>query len=302
MPVTTPAPTAATVSGRTRRLQRGLLAWYDADARGLPWRGGDPWRVLVSEVMAQQTQADRVVTAWAAFCARFPTPTALADAAPADAIALWAGLGYNRRAINLHRAAVAIRDEHAGQVPADLDALLALPGVGPYTARAVLAFAHGLDTAPVDTNVARVLARALAGASLGRAAAQALAEEVAPVGQAADWSQALMDLGARICTSRSPRCAACPIAATCAWQSNGGDDPAAANAVRARPQGRFRGSDREHRGRLVDALRRGPIPVDGLAAASGCDDRDRLVRITEGVVDDGLAEWSEGALRLPGAP
>jgi A/G-specific adenine glycosylase len=293
-------PTDA-LDGRLRRLQRALLAWYRADARALAWRTTrDPWRILVSEIMLQQTQAARVEPLWAAFCARFPTPQALAGAPVAEALTRWRGLGYNRRAVNLHRAATAIVAEHGGRVPQDLDGLRALPGVGEYTARAVLAFALDRDEAPVDTNVARVLSRAAAGVPVGRAGLQRLADELLPRGEAADWSGALMDLGARVCTARAPRCDACPIGAVCAWRGSGGEDPAASGGARARPQPAFAGSDRYHRGRLVDALRRGPVDVDGLARAADLDDAGRLGAITGGLVDDGLAEWADGRLQLPG--
>lgn len=285
---------------RTRRFQRLLLDWYAARARPLPWRETrDPYRILVSEIMLQQTQAGRVEPLYQAFVARFPTPAALAAAPAADVLGAWRGLGYNRRALNLQRAAQAIVERHGGQVPADLPALKALPGVGDYTARAVLAFAFGRDEAPVDTNVARVLSRVVAGAALTRPEAQRLATEVLPAGHAAAWSNALMDLGARVCTSRSPDCAGCPVAAACAWRAGGGEDPAALGAHRPRPQGRFAGSDRFHRGRLVDALRHRPLAPADLAEAAQLDDDARLGALVGRLVQEGLAEWADGRLRLP---
>jgi A/G-specific adenine glycosylase len=189
--------------------------------------------------------------------------------------------------------------EHGGQVPRDLGELRALPGVGEYTGRAVQTFAYGLDAAPVDVNVARVLTRAIAGRPLGGRALQALADEAMPGGRAAEWASALMDLGARTCTARAPRCEACPVASLCAWRATQGEDPAGASAVRSRPQAAFAGSDRYHRGRLVDSLRRGPVAVERLPAAADLADPARLAAITDRLIDDGLVEWAEGALRLP---
>jgi A/G-specific adenine glycosylase len=301
-----PVTTASLVAGRPARLRRLLLAWYHADARELPWRATrDPWAVMVSEVMLQQTQAARVVPAWRAFLERFPAPAALARVPVGAAVDAWAGLGYNRRAVNLHRAATAIVERHGGRVPAELGALRALPGIGEYTARALLAFAFARDAAPVDTNVARVLARAVACEPLSRRAVQELADRMVPRGQAHDWSSALMDLGARYCRARAPRCDACPVAAACSWRLAGrpAGDPAAAGDLRPRPQAGFAGSDRYHRGRLVAALRRGPIRPEDLPAAADLlgtgGDSGRLAALTGTLVADGLAEWSEGALRLP---
>jgi len=293
-------PATLARSPRARRFRVLLLDWYASTARSLPWRETtDPYRVLVSEVMLQQTQVSRVEPLYRAFLDRFPTVADLAAASTADVLTMWRGLGYNRRALNLRRAAQAVVEWHGGQVPADLAALRALPGIGDYTARALLAFAFGHEAAPVDVNVARVLARAVAGAPLGRVAAQALADATVPPGEACAWGNALMDLGAQVCTARSPRCAECPVATACAWRKAGGEDPAAASVARARPQGTFAGSDRFHRGRLVDALRTGPVARTALADAAQLDDGERLARIVGGLVADGLAQWAGDDLRLP---
>ena len=239
--------------------------------RPLPWRATrDPWAVLVSEVMLQQTQAGRVVDPYGRFLERFPTPDACARAGVGEVVRAWEGLGYNRRAGHLHGAARAIVERHGGAVPGELDALLALPGVGPYTARAVLAFAFERDVAVVDVNVARVLARAVAGAALAPAAAQQLAGALVPPGRGWVWNQALMEIGATRCTARHPACARCPLARCCAWRgaSEGAVDP----ARRAVRQERFEGSDRQGRGRLVTALRRGPVPARRLAQTCGWPD------------------------------
>jgi A/G-specific adenine glycosylase len=288
---------------RLAEVRAAVLAWYHPEDRPLPWRRtSDPYAVLVSEIMLQQTQAARVEPLYRAFLQRFPTVVALAAASAGDVVRAWQGLGYNRRAVALHRAAQAIVQHHGGRVPADLPALRALPGIGDYTARAVLAFAYGADAAPVDTNIARVLSRAVSGRPLGRAALQALADECLPPGRGADWSAAVMDLGAGVCTARVARCDACPLAGRCAWQREGGADPAAASGVRPRSQASFAQSDRYHRGRLVDSLRSAhvPVPRAALPAAAQLDDAERLQRIVQGLVDDGLAAWTPRGLCLPG--
>jgi A/G-specific adenine glycosylase len=183
-----------------------LAAWSDRTRRDLPWRRTrDPWAVLVSEAMLQQTQVARVVVPWARFLGRFPDPCATASAPAGEVIGLWAGLGYNRRAVQLHAAATRICGRHGGRVPDRLEDLLALPGVGPYTARAVLAFAFERDVGVVDTNAARVLARAVSGRPLRAAEVQRLADDLVPAGGGWAHNQAMLDLGATVCTKRRPR-------------------------------------------------------------------------------------------------
>lgn len=285
-----------------------LLAWGAEARRDLPWRRTrDPWAVLVSEVMLQQTQVPRVVPRWHAFLERFPTVPTCAAAPVADVIAEWAGLGYNRRAVALHRTAAACVERHGGELPDDLGALLALPGIGPYTARAVLAFAHERDVGVVDTNVGRLFARTLGG-PLRPAAAQALADAAVPEGEGWAWNQALFDLGAGVCAKRVPACERCPVAGWCAWSAAGrpDPDPALGSAGVSTPQSRFEGSDRQGRGRLVDALRaRGRVPAASLAEAAGWpEDPDRARRVAATLVADGLAAWAPGeaALERPGGP
>ena len=274
-----------------------LLDWYQDHKRMLPWRDiDDPYAVLVSEIMLQQTQVARVIPAFESFMARFPTPAALAAAPVAAVVTAWQGLGYNRRAVALHRAAQAIVEQHAGRVPDDLDALLALPGIGAYTARAVLAFGFGRDVAPVDTNVARVLARAVAGAPQRASQMQALATSLVPAGAGRDWSAALMDLGATSCTSR-PRCADCPLSEHCSWARTGGEDPAVPRQRSATQP--FAGSNRFHRGRLLDSLRCGPVSAEALSSAAQTDDHERAHAMAQALVDDGLAQWDADVLRLP---
>lgn len=281
--------------------QAALLRWAAEAHRDLPWRRTrDPWAVLVSEAMLQQTQVARVVPRYHAFLERFPTPAACAAAPQGDVLTLWAGLGYNRRAVQLHRAAIAVVERHGGEVPADLAALLALPGVGPYTARAVLAFAFEADAAIVDTNVARVLARR-AGRRLTPKEVQAAADAWLPRGSAWAWNQGLLDLGAGVCTARRPGCERCPVAEACRWATTGrrDPDPAAGSAGVSGPQSRFEGSDRQGRGRLVDALRVGPVADAELARAMGWpEDPDRAARVVAGLVAEGLVVRRAGGYSL----
>jgi A/G-specific adenine glycosylase len=291
-------PTTALTRDRT-----ALLDWAERTRRDLPWRSTrDPWFVLASELMLQQTQVDRVIPKYLAFIARFPSPQSCAEAPLAEVVRRWQGLGYNRRAVNLHRCAQSLVGEHDGRVPDDLGALLALPGIGPYTARAVLAFAFERDVAVVDTNVARVLARR-AGRSLRPREVQDAADRLVPTGAGWTWNQGLLDLGATVCRARGPRCEECPLARGCAWRAGGrrDPDPAVGSARVSGPQSAFEGSDRQGRGRLVDALRAGPVPVAELAVVAGWpDDEPRARRAADSLVADGLAVDDGGRLALPG--
>ena len=205
-------------------LQDAILSWYDRVGRDLPFRRTiDPYAILVSEAMAQQTQAARAGEAWGRFMDRFPTAAALAAASPADVLRAWHGLGYNRRALNLWRAARRIVDEHGGRVPSEVAALEALPGVGPYTARAVAAIAFGVPVGAVDTNVRRVLGRIVAGdaAALGAAAMQMVADAAVPQDRSGPWTHALMDLGASLCGPSTPLCGSCPAQTWCRFAKAG---------------------------------------------------------------------------------
>ncbi len=290
---------------RAPSFQSALLEWSAGARRQLPWRRTrDPWAVLVSEVMLQQTQVARVAPTYAAFLSRFPTPAACAAAPAGDVVRAWAGLGYNRRALSLHRAAEAIVDRFGGSLPAGLDELVSLPGVGPYTARAVQAFAWEADVGVVDTNAARVLARAVAGRRLAPAEVQSLADSLVPQGRGWDWNQAVLDLGATVCRRHSPRCDCCPLAAAqkCTWATGGhaDPDPADGSAGVGRGQAAFAGSDRQGRGRLVDALRVGPVAMRALAPVCGWpDDPARAARVADGLVRDGLAVIEDDGLCLP---
>ena len=281
--------------------QQAVLAWAAAAHRDLPWRRTrDAWAVLVSEAMLQQTQVARVVPKYHTFLERFPTPAACAAASQGEVVTLWAGLGYNRRAAQLHRAARIAVADHGGEVPDSLAGLLALPGVGPYTARAVLAFAFEQDAAVVDTNVARVLARR-AGRTLRPVEVQRHADDWLPAGSAWAWNQGLLDLGATRCTPRAPGCDGCPVAAGCAWAATGNPepDPARGSAGVSGGQSRFEGSDRQGRGRLVDALRRGPVGQGQLAGVMGWPEQEeRASRVAAGLVAEGMVRFDGGWFSL----
>lgn len=285
--------------------QQALVDWWSRHGRDLPWRRSrDPWAVLVSELMLQQTQVARVTDRYVRFLERFPTVGSCAAAPVGDVIDEWAGLGYNRRAVHLHRAATACVDVHGGALPDTLGALLGLPGVGPYTARAVLVFAHERDLGLVDTNAGRFVARALAGRPVSRAEAQQYADDAVPEGWGWTWGQAVFDLGAGVCTKRSPRCGDCPIRAHCAWAVAGftEPDPIAGSAGISGPQNRFDGSDRQGRGRLVDALRVGDVADGHLPVVMGWpDDPARAERVAHTLVADGLAthDAAAGTWHLP---
>ncbi len=275
-------------------LQHAVLTWGAQERRDLPWRATrDPWAILVSEVMLQQTQVPRVIPRWFDFLAAYPTPAACAAASLGDVLRGWQGLGYPRRARNLH--ATAQRVTELGGFPTTLADLLELPGIGPYTARAVLAFAFEADVAVVDTNIARVLAR-LHGRRLTPGAVQAAADELVPVGDGWAWNQALMDLGAVLCRP-SPRCAECPLVALCAYAGSG-DDPAVGSAKVSVRQAPYEGSDRQARGRLLAALGHGPLPSAAAPEVMGRlpTAADALI---SGLVADGLVARTGDALRLP---
>ncbi|MGA0878741.1 MAG: A/G-specific adenine glycosylase [Ilumatobacteraceae bacterium] len=276
-------------------LQHDIMSWVSTRLRRLPWRETrDPWPILVSEVMLQQTGVRRVLPKWSAFMDAFPDPRACAAAELGDVLRLWQGLGYPRRARNLHRAANLIVTEHSGRVPADLDALLALPGIGAYTARAVLAFAHEADVAVVDVNVARVLAR-VCGHRLTARQAQITADALVPEGEAWLWNQALMDLGALVCRP-APLCHECPIAAQCCWRGTG-PDPSVGSAGVGATQSPFDGSDRQARGRLLKALGAGSIEARDLGVVMERS-QETAERLAAALVDEGLVRRQGEVLML----
>lgn len=284
-----------------------LADWYRSDARDLPWRRADfhtqfgAWGTLVSEFMLQQTPVARVIPRLEAWLERWPTPTAMSLATPAEVVQQWANLGYPRRALWLHRAAIEITERHGGEVPRSIDALLALSGIGDYTARAVAAFAFGDRHPVVDTNTRRVIARALGGRSQpGPAARRDLAAMQCLLPDADDesalFNAAMMELGATVCTSRTPKCERCPIAAQCAWLTSGRPD----TGDERRRQARYEGSDRQARGAVLKVLRDadgGEVPIDSVIHDwVDAAQRDRAI---DSLIADGLAEASEHMLRLP---
>jgi len=275
-----------------------VTAWFDTHARDLPWRhpSAGPWGVLVSEVMLQQTPVSRVLPAWRDWLERWPDPASLAADPPAEAIRAWGRLGYPRRALRLHACAVAIVERYGGAVPDDLHALLALPGIGGYTARAVAAFAFGQRQPVVDTNVRRLVARAVAGrADAGpatTAADLAAVDALLPVQDrpAARASAALMELGALVCTARSPRCDDCPLWTVCAWRLAG--SPPAQGPSR-RPQA-YAGTDRQVRGLLLAVLRDERTPVPAARLDQVWPDATQRSRALAGLVADGLVVQAPG--------
>ncbi|MBV9791854.1 MAG: A/G-specific adenine glycosylase [Chloroflexi bacterium] len=306
------------------RIQQHLIDWFEANGRDLPWRRTrDPYRVLVSEIMLQQTQVDRVKPKYAAFLEQFPSLEALAAATPGDVIRAWAGLGYNRRALNLQRTAQAVINDHEGRFPETPEALRNLPGIGPYTAGAVACFAFERDVAFMDTNIRRVVQRLFVGPDDTGASDRELiriAEAAVPQGRGWIWNQAIMELGALICTASRPRCQICPLRAECrayaAWRTADQDvfnytpppKPKAARAV-AESKTPFTSTSRYFRGRTVDTLRQlepghwlalaelGPRVKPDWADA----DREWLLTLLHGLAADGLIELDEAGdqARLP---
>ena len=278
-------------------LHERVLAWYDEAARDLPWRaaGTTPWGVVVSEFMLQQTPVNRVLPVWTAWMERWPTPGALAAAGPGEAVRAWGRLGYPRRALRLHGAATAIEERHGGMVPDTYDELVALPGIGDYTASAVASFAFGRRHAVLDTNVRRVLARALAGVELPSAsvtrAERLRAEAVLPVepAVAAAWAVGVMELGALVCTAAAPRCGTCPLADVCRWRAAGRppyDGPPRRGQT-------YAGTDRQCRGRLLAVLRDAEGPVHRSRLEAVWAEQEQRDRCLAALVTDGLA------VRLP---
>ena len=270
-----------------------ILRWFDANARDLPWRSPEatPWGVMVSEFMLQQTPVARVLPVWHSWLDRWPTPGDLAGAPSGDAVRAWGRLGYPRRALRLHAAATAIREQHAGVVPDDLDALRALPGVGDYTAAAIATFAFGQRHAVLDTNVRRVLERVVGGTELPppsltrgeRARAEALLPQDRAT--AATWSVAVMELGALVCTATSPGCPRCPVAEQCTWRLAGWP----AYSGPARPSQGYAGTDRQCRGRLLEVLRGDPAPVHRSRLEAVWTVPEQRERCLKSLLADGLA-------------
>ena len=297
-------------------IETTLAQWWQSNARDLPWRFGrtTPWGVLVSEVMSQQTQMGRVVPYWTAWMERWPDAAALADAPKSDVITAWGRLGYPRRALRLRECAHVVACDYADELPRTYDELLALPGIGDYTASAVLSFAFGERIAVIDTNIRRVLSRAFVGTeSLGGSASpaeHALAKRLLPEDDPAKyrrfdrpsvvWNQSVMELGATVCTAKSPLCDACPIAAQCAFLRNGRPG---LGERRTRPRQRFQGTDRQVRGLVLNALRGlpdGETTLDRENVEQLWKDHVQLDKCIASLDEDGLVEiLPGGAVRLP---
>jgi A/G-specific adenine glycosylase len=305
-PVSNAAPLPAEPNGgrgSAEPVGETIVDWYAVAARDLPWRrpGTDPWAVLVSEVMLQQTPVARVEPVWRQWTDRWPTPADLASASPAEVIRAWGKLGYPRRALRLREAAVAITERHGGRVPCEVDELEALPGIGTYTARAVACFGYGRRQPVVDTNVRRVVARLVHGraeaaparaADLGDVAALAPADDA----RAVRFSVAVMELGALVCVAGTPRCGDCPVRDRCGWRLAG--YPAHDGPPR-RVQ-RFAGTDRQVRGRLLDVLRAAHEPVDLDVLDRAWDDAVQRARCLDSLLVDGLVVQTEdGRFSLP---
>lgn len=280
-----------TQSGGALAVDR-LLPWFAEHGRDLPWRdpAAGPWAVLVSEIMLQQTPVVRVLPVYRAWLQRWPRPADLAADAPGDAIRAWDRLGYPRRALRLHACATAITVDHAGIVPDDVPTLLTLPGIGEYTARAVAAFAFRQRVPVVDTNVRRVLTRAVRGRDEPREPAttrdRTELQTLLPPDpeQSARYSAALMELGALICTARSPDCDRCPVQDRCVWHRGGRVAGVARRAVQT-----WHGTDRQIRGRMMAVLRAAAHPVATIDLLAVTDDTDQARRCLESLLADGLA-------------
>ena len=291
------APTASA-------LHDAVLDWYDDHARDLPWRGvaATPWSVMVSEFMLQQTPVARVLPVHAAWLDRWPTPADLAADSTGEAVRMWGRLGYPRRALRLHAAAVAIAERHGGEVPASYDDLLALPGIGDYTASAIASFAFGQRHVVLDTNVRRVLARVVGGVELPPPAVTRAEREVAATllpddpATAATWAVATMELGALVCSARRPSCDACPLIQACAW--HGAGSPAYDGPPR-RAQA-WAGTDRQCRGRIMALAREGDS-VSAAEAEAAWPAAEQRERCLAGLVEDGLlTQITPGRWALPG--
>ena len=284
-------------------LHERVLTWWDEHARPLPWRepGCSAWGVFVSEVMSQQTPIARVLPAWQAWTERWPTPADLAADSPGEAVRMWQRLGYPRRARRLWEAAAQMVERHDGQVPRTHEELLALPGVGAYTAAAVASFAFGDPQVVIDTNVRRVLVRAREGRAQAApsltTAESALAADSMPreVDDANTWNAAVMELGALVCTARSPGCDRCPLLDVCAWQ-RAGCPPYEGPVRRAQA---WHGTDRQARGALLAVLRESAGPVAGSALEDAWSDAAQRGRVLRGLVEDGLVEPVDGGYALP---
>jgi len=298
------APASGSIERIAEALHAPVVDWFATHARDLPWRRPEAgaWGVMVSEFMLQQTPVNRVLPVYEQWMARWPRPADLAAEPSGEAVRAWGRLGYPRRALRLHGAATAIAERHGGDVPREHAQLLALPGVGEYTAAAVASFAYGQRHAVLDTNVRRVFARAVSGRqyppNATTASERKLARQLLPEDEemASRWAAATMELGALLCTSRAPACVRCPIAAQCAWQSAGAPE----HEGRPRRRQTYAGTDRQVRGRLLAVLREAVRPVPQATLDRVWHDPVQRARALDGLVADGLVEpLAGGVYRLP---
>lgn len=296
-------PAAAVSASALARLHEELTAWFDVAGRDLPWRRApSPWEVMVSEFMLQQTPVARVLPVYEEWLERWPTPAALAADPPGEAVRAWGRLGYPRRALRLHAAATVIVTQHRGDVPESLEALLRLPGVGAYTAAAISSFAFGGRQVVLDTNVRRVFARMVAGDQFAVPALTVAERDTAatlmPREGAHRWAAATMELGALICTARSPRCEECPVASVCRWRAAG--YPAYTGP--RRPTQTWEGTDRQCRGRLLAVLREASLPVRKADLDLAWPDATQRERALDGLIADGLVDIVDAqTFALPGS-
>ncbi len=273
------------------QLHDAIIGWFDREARDLPWRrDASPWAVMVSEFMLQQTPVSRVLPVYEAWIQRWPTPTAMAKASTGDAVRAWGRLGYPRRALRLHAAATAMVADHDGEVPRSHEELMALPGVGEYTAAAVASFAYEQRHVVLDTNVRRVFARIAAGVQFPApsvtAAERTLATSLLPDHDAHRWAAATMELGALVCSARTPACAECPVADVCRWRAAGYPE----HEGPPRRGQAWDGTDRQCRGQLLAVLRDSPVPVPKTQLDLVWPDAIQRERALDGLVADGLVE------------
>ena len=278
-----------------RRFSAALLAWHARAGRSLHIRtAGTPWAILVAEVMSQQTQIDRIAAAWEAWLRRWPTPADLAAATTRDVITAWAGLGYNRRALALHEAARVIVNDHDGRVPATVEDLERLPGIGPYTARAVAAAAFGRPVAPLDVNVRRVLGRVF-GPVVTAGELQPRADDLVSRRDPRTWVNAVMDLAVTVCTRRAPRCGTCPVRAMCASAGTMGEQPQG----RAAPATPFEATNRWLRGRLLARAREAPAgDWVTIPERLGLHEGAAVVAATRALARDGFLDLDGDRIRL----
>lgn len=284
-------------------IQPVLAKWFRANARELPWRESDvtPWQIFVSEVMLQQTPANRVATAWTEWIDRWPDPTSTADATPAQILRQWDRLGYPRRALHILDAAKVVTQEFAGVMPATYEELVALPGIGDYTANAILAFAYNRKSVVLDTNIRRVIGRVWHGQERPSQTISKIEKEFAaslvPSSHkaASNWSASVMEFGALVCTARNPQCDTCIIRANCSWKLNGFP-----KSEQVRKTQKFEGTDRQVRGRIMKVLKDSKSAVEKSAFTNSSVDARQRNRALDSLINDGLVEVTRnGKFRLP---